>query len=112
MSSLFLLFANSIYVSTKIMQTSGKRACSYFPECSLSYTKITQGESSSKTGKLRFTGLDIAEPKLIFYKDNANEWKESLLLLSRVQLILYKDSPNPRIVSVPDSENIRRTLFF
>ena len=50
-----------------------------------------QGESSSKTGKLRFTGLDIAEPKLIFYKDNANEWKESLLLLSRVQLILYKD---------------------
>ena len=71
-----------------------------------------QGESSSKTGKLRFTGLDIAEPKLIFYKDNANEWKESLLLLSRVQLILYKDSPNPRIVSVPDSENIRRTLFF
>ena len=71
-----------------------------------------QGESSSKTGKLRFTGLDIAEPKLILYKDNANEWKESLLLLSRVQLILYKDSPNPRIVSVPDSENIRRTLFF
>ncbi len=93
-----------------------------------------QGESSSKTGKLRFTGLDIAEPKLIFYKDNANEWKESLLLLSRVQLILYKDnanewkesllllsrvqlilykdSPKPRIVSVPDSENIRRTLFF
>ena len=90
MSSLFLLFANSIYVSTK----------------------ITQGESSSKTGKLRFTGLDIAEPRLILYKDNANEWKESLLLLSRVQLILYKDSPNPRIVSVPDSENIRRTLFF
>ena len=94
------------------MQTSGKRACSYFPECSLSYTKIMQGESSSKTGKLRFTGLDIAEPRLIFYKDNANEWKESLLLLSRVQLILYKDSPKPRIVSVPDSENIRRTLFF
>ena len=90
MSSLFLLFANSIYVSTK----------------------ITQGESSSKTGKLRFTGLDIAEPRLILYKDNANEWKESLLLLSRVQLILYKDSPNPRIVSVPDSENIRRTVFF
>ena len=71
-----------------------------------------QGECSSKTGKLCFTGLDIAEPKLILYKDNANEWKESLLLLSRVQLILYKDSPNPRIVSVPDSENIRRTLFF
>ena len=71
-----------------------------------------QGESNSKTGKRSFTGLDTAEPRLILYKDNANEWKESLLLLSRVQLILYKDSPNPRIVSVPDSENIRRTLFF
>ena len=72
------------------MQTSGKGACSYVPEGSLAYTKIAKGESSSKTGKLCFTGLDIAEPKLI----------------------LYKDSPNPRIVSVPDSENIRRTLFF
>ena len=72
------------------MQTSGKRVCSYFPEYSLSYTKIMQGESNGMTGKLRFTGLDIAEPKLI----------------------LYKDSPKPRIVSVPDSENIRRTLFF
>ena len=27
---------------TKIMQTSGKRACSYLPECSLSYLKIMQ----------------------------------------------------------------------
>ena len=49
-----------------------------------------QGESSSKTGKLRFTGLDIAEPKLIFYKDNANEWQKSLLLFVRVPLIFYK----------------------
>ena len=94
------------------MQTSGKRACSYFPECSLSYTKITQGESNGMTVRRSLISQDIAEPKLILYKDNANEWKESLLLLSRVQLILYKDSPNPRIVSVPDSENIRRTLFF
>lgn len=28
-----------------------------------------QGECNGKTGKLGFTGLDIAEPKLIFYKD-------------------------------------------
>ena len=48
-----------------------------------------QGESNSKTGKRSFTGLDIAEPRLILYKDNANEWKEDLFLLSRVQCILY-----------------------
>ena len=72
------------------MQTSGKRACSYFPECSLSYTKITQGESNGMTVRRSLISQDIAEPKLILYKDNAN----------------------PRIVSVPDSENIRRTLFF
>ena len=51
-----------------------------------------QGESNSKTGKRSFTGLDIAEPRLILYKDNANEGKESSLLISRVQLILYKDN--------------------
>ncbi len=72
------------------MQTSGKRACSYFPECSLSYTKIMQGESNGMTVRRSLISQDIAEPRLI----------------------LYKDSPNPRIVSVPDSENIRRTLFF
>ena len=72
------------------MQTSGKRACSYFPEYSLSFTKIMQGESNGMTVRLSLISQDIAEPKLI----------------------LYKDSPKPRIVSVPDSENIRRTLFF
>ena len=78
------------------MQTSGKKACFLFPECSLSYTKIMQGECSSKTGKRSFTGLDIAEPMLILYKDNANERKESLLLISRVPLILCKDNANAR----------------
>ena len=52
------------------MQTSGKGACSYFPECSLSSTKTMQGECNSKTVKRSFTGLDTAEPKLVFYKDN------------------------------------------
>ena len=53
----------------RIMQTSGKKACFQFPECSLSYAKIMRGERNSKAGKPCFTGLDIAEPKLIFYKD-------------------------------------------
>ena len=53
------------------MQASGKRACSCFPECRLSYAKIMQGECSSNTGKRSFTGLDIAEPPLILYKDKA-----------------------------------------
>ncbi len=51
-----------------------------------------RGESNSKAGKRSFTGLDTAEPKLILYKDNANERNESLLSDSRVQLILYKDN--------------------
>jgi hypothetical protein len=34
--------------------------------------------------------------QLILCKDNANEWKESLLLISRVQLILCKDNANER----------------
>ena len=50
-----------------------------------------RGECNGKVGKLCFHNFDTAEPKLILYKDNANERKESLLLLSRVQLILYKD---------------------
>ena len=55
-------------------------------------TKIMRGECNGKAGKRSFTGLDTAEPKLILYKDNANERNESLLSNSRVQLILYKDN--------------------
>ena len=51
-----------------------------------------RGECNSKTVKRSFTGLDTAEPKLVFYKDNANERKGSLLLFSRVQLVFYKDN--------------------
>ena len=51
-----------------------------------------QGECNGKTRERSFIRLDTAEPQFIFYKDNANERKESLLLLSRVQLILYKDN--------------------
>ena len=49
-------------------------------------------ECDSKYGKRSFTVPDTAEPTLILYKDDANERKESLLLISRVQLILYKDT--------------------
>ena len=51
-----------------------------------------RGEHNSKKGKRSFTILDTAEPKLILCKDNANEWKVSLLTVSRVQLILCKDN--------------------
>ena len=54
------------------MQTSGMRACSQIPECSLSYTKIMQGECNGKEGKRSFTALDTAEPKLILYKVTHN----------------------------------------
>ena len=76
------------------MQTSGKKACFQFPECSLAYTKLMRGERNSKAGKRSFAGLDIAEPKLSLYKADANERKESLLSISRVQLSLYKGKNN------------------
>ena len=63
----------------------------YIPS-SRSGVRIMQGERNSKAGKPCFTGLDIAEPKLILCKDNANERKESVLSVSRVQLIFYKDT--------------------
>ena len=50
------------------MQTSAIRACSYIAECSLSYAKIMQGESSSKEVKRSFTRLDIAECSLSYAK--------------------------------------------
>ena len=39
-------------------------------------------ECDSKEGKLSFTGLDTAESNLILCKDDANERKASLLLIS------------------------------
>ena len=70
-----------------------------------------QGECNSKTGKPSFTGLDTAEPQLILYKDNANEWKESLLLFSRVQLILYKDNANERKESLLFISRVQLILY-
>ena len=53
--------------------------------------KIMQGECNGKMWKRSFTKLDTAEPPLVLCKDNANERKESLLLISRVPLVLCKD---------------------
>ena len=61
-----------------------------------------QGECNSKTVKQSFTGLDIAEPKPVLCKDNANERKGSLLILSRAQLVFYKD--NARRVQQQDGK--------
>ncbi len=36
--------------------------------------------------------FSVSRVQLILYKDNANERKENLFPVSRVQLILYKDS--------------------
>ena len=44
--------------------------------------KIMKDECDSKEGKLSFTGLDTAESNLILCKDDANERKASLLLIS------------------------------
>lgn len=40
----------------------------YIPS-SRSGVRIMRGERNSKAGKPCFTGIDIAEPKPIFYKD-------------------------------------------
>ena len=49
-----------------------------------------QGECNGKMWKRSFTKLDTAEPPLVLCKDNANEWKESLLLISRAAACLMQ----------------------
>ena len=50
---------------------TGRESAFTIPKCSFYFAKLMQGESNSKTGKLCFTGLDIAEPKLSLCKANA-----------------------------------------
>ena len=64
---------------------------SFFTWLQTIFAKIMQAAGNSKAGKPRFAVLDTAGAKLILCKDNASERKESLLLFSRVPLILYKD---------------------
>ena len=70
-----------------------------------------RGERNGKTGKRSFTGLDTAEPKLVLYKDNANERNESLLLHFRVQLVLYKDNANERQKSLLLVARVQLVLY-
>ena len=70
-----------------------------------------QGERNSKTEKRSLFRLDIAEPKLILYKDNANERNESLLSNSRVQLILCKDNANERNESLLSNSRVQLILY-
>ena len=92
---------DDVFIIAGWCMRTGRESAFTIPKCNLAYAKLTQGESSSKTGKLCFTRLDTAEPKLSLCKANANERKESLLSISRVQLSLCKSTKNiyPRIVS-------------
>ena len=65
-----LTFSECSLYFAKIMQTSRERACSWFPECRLSYAKMMKGECRTNNGKHSFTLLDTAEPHLILCKDN------------------------------------------
>ena len=56
-----------------------------------------QGESNSKTVKLRFPGLDTAEPRLILYKDNARRVeREFVLTFPSAVYLIYKDTGKER----------------
>ena len=92
---------DEVFIIAGWCMRTGRESAFTIPKCNLAYAKLTQGESNSKTGKLCFTRLDTAEPKLSLCKANANERKESLLSISRVQLSLCKSTKNiyPRIVS-------------
>ena len=73
------------------MQASGKRACSYLPECRLSYTKIMQVERNGKSGKRSFTRLDTAEMPLILYlyKDKNFIDKRGHIVVERILINLF-----------------------
>ena len=92
---------DDVFIIAGWCMRTGRESAFTIPKCNLAYAKLTQGESNSKTGKLCFTRLDTAEPKLSLCKAYANERKESLLSISRVQLSLCKSTKNiyPRIVS-------------
>ena len=97
---------DDVFIIAGWCMRTGRESAFTIPKCNLAYAKLTQGESNSKTGKLCFTRLDIAEPKLSLCKANANERKESLLSISRVQLSLCK--ANARREQQQDG----KTLFY
>ena len=76
------------------MQASGKRACSYLPECRLSYTKIMQVERNGKSGKRSFTRLDTAEMPLILYKDKNFIDNRCHIVVERIFINLFLRNEN------------------
>ena len=56
---------DDVFIIAGWCMRTGRESAFTIPKCNLAYAKLTQGESSSKTGKLCFTRLDTAEPKLI-----------------------------------------------
>ena len=97
---------DDVFIIAGWCMRTGRESAFTIPKCNLAYAKLMQGESNSKTGKLCFTRLDTAEPKLSLCKANANERKESLLSISRVQLSLCK--ANARREQQQDG----KTLFY
>ena len=73
---------------------SGKRACSYLPECRLSYTKIMQVERNGKSGKRSFTRLDTAEMPLILYKDKNFIGNRCHIVVERILINLFLRNEN------------------
>ncbi|OKZ25121.1 MAG: hypothetical protein BHV84_11380 [Prevotella sp. AG:487_50_53] len=97
---------DDVFIIAGWCMRTGRESAFTIPKCSFYFAKLMQGESSSKTVRRSLTRLDIAEPKLSLYKADANEWKESLLLFSRVQLSLCK--ANARREQQQDG----KTLFY
>ena len=63
---------DDVFIIAGWCMRTGRESAFTIPKCSLAYAKLTQGESNSKTGKLCFTRLDIAEPKLSLCKSTKN----------------------------------------
>ena len=62
----YLILPNRILSYAKIMQTSGKRVDSQFPECSLSYAKIMQ--TSGKRVDSQFPECSLSYAKILNFR--------------------------------------------
>ncbi len=67
------LFPECSLAYTKLMQTSGKKACFLFPECSLAYTKLMQ--TSGKKSCFQFPECSLAYTKLMRGERNSKAGK-------------------------------------
>ena len=88
------MLPNRILYYAKMLQTSGKRACSCFPSAATSYANIVKDERNDKAEKPCFYSFGTAEPHPILCKDVANEWNESCFHIPECSYILCKDVAN------------------